>query len=67
MADNKQIIELYTDLAENPKKNFGWDKGLDNAKAHDYKSEWIEKIPSKVWEYCAYTKNKIVKTTIYKW
>ena len=53
MADNKQIIELYTDLAENPKKNFGWDKGLDNAKAHDYKSEWIEKIPSKVWEYCA--------------
>jgi len=53
MADNKQIIELYTELAQNPKKDFGWDKGLENAKAHGYKQEWIEKTPSKVWEFCA--------------
>jgi len=53
MADSTQIIELYTELAENPNKDFGWDKGLENAKAHDYKQEWIEKIPSKVWDFCA--------------
>jgi len=27
MADNNQIIELYTELAQNPDKDFGWDKG----------------------------------------
>ena len=53
MGDNKQIIELYTELAENPNKDFGWDKGLQNAKAHGYKEEWIERVPSKVWEFCA--------------
>jgi len=53
MADTTQIIELYTELAKNPKKDFGWDKGLENAKAHGYKQEWVEKIPSKVWEFCA--------------
>lgn len=34
MADKQQIIDLYTDLAENPEKDFGWDKGIENAKAH---------------------------------
>ncbi|ADN09945.1 class I SAM-dependent methyltransferase [Sulfurimonas autotrophica] len=53
MADNKQIIELYTKLAQNPTKDFGWDKGLDNAKAHGYKQEWIDATPPEVWEYCA--------------
>ncbi len=53
MADNRQIIELYSELAEDPQKDFGWAKGLENAKAHSYKEEWIEKLPSEVWEYCA--------------
>ena len=53
MTDNKQIIELYTQLAENPNRDFGWDKGLENAKAHNYKQEWIDKIPSAVWKFCA--------------
>ncbi|QOP41841.1 methyltransferase domain-containing protein [Sulfurimonas marina] len=53
MADTTQIITLYTELANNPQKDFGWDKGLENAKAHRYKQEWIEKLPSEVWEYCA--------------
>ena len=53
MADNRQIIELYSELAENPEKDFGWAKGLENAKAHGYTQEWIEALPSKVWEYCA--------------
>ena len=45
MADNRQIIALYTELAENPTKDFGCEKGLDNAKAHRYKAV---KIPSEV-------------------
>ena len=53
MADNTQIINLYTELAKDPNKDFGWDKGLKNAKAHGYKKEWIESIPSQVWEFCA--------------
>ena len=53
MADNRQIIELYTELAQNPNKDFGWDKGLKNAKAHGYQEEWIKKIPSQVWAFCA--------------
>ncbi|QOP46496.1 class I SAM-dependent methyltransferase [Sulfurimonas paralvinellae] len=53
MADNNQIIELYTELAQNPEKDFGWDKGLENAKAHGYKQAWIDATPSEVWEYCA--------------
>lgn len=53
MADSKQIIELYTQLAQEPDKDFGWDKGLDNAKAHGYSSEYFDKLPSEVWDYCA--------------
>jgi len=53
MANSTQIIELYSELAVNPQKDFGWEKGLENAKAHGYKEEWFEKLPSDVWEYCA--------------
>lgn len=53
MADNNQIIALYTELAENPNKDFGWDKGLENAKAHIYQQEWMDKLPSEIWDYCA--------------
>ena len=52
MSQNS-IIELYTDLATNPDKDFGWEKGLQNAVSHNYKKEWIDNIPSEVWEYCA--------------
>ncbi len=53
MAGNEEIIKLYTELANDPKKDFGWEKGLENAKAHGYKEEWLEKIPTTVWDYCA--------------
>ena len=50
---NKQtIIDLYTDLATNPEKNFGWEKGLQNALNHGYKDEWIAAIPKEIWNYC---------------
>lgn len=47
------VIALYTELALNPEKNFGWDKGLDNAKAHGYEEEWLNTLPSYIWDYCA--------------
>lgn len=47
------VIGLYSDLAQNPDKDFGWDKGVMNARNHGYKAEWIEKLPSAMWDYCA--------------
>jgi len=52
MSQNS-IIELYTDSATNSDKDFGWEKGLQNAVNYNYKKEWIENIPSEIWEYCA--------------
>jgi len=53
MADTAQIIALYTELAEMPEKDFGWDKGIENAKAHGYAQEWFDALPAEVWSYCA--------------
>ncbi len=50
---NHSIMDLYTDLANNPDKDFGWDTGLQNARNHGYKEEWIESIPDEIWRYCA--------------
>lgn len=50
---SKQIIDLYSDLALNPHKDFGWDKGIENARRHGYKKEWIDQLPKKLWDYCA--------------
>ena len=50
---NQSILELYTELANNPDKDFGWDTGLQNARNHGYKEVWIEAIPEKIWSYCA--------------
>ncbi len=50
---NHSIIDLYTDLANNPDKDFGWDFGLQNARNHGYKESWIENIPEEIWSYCA--------------
>lgn len=66
MADNAGIINLYTDLAQNPNKDFGWDKGLKNAMAHGYKEEWIDATPSEVWEFCAAVGNPFTHADIKK-
>ena len=52
-SGNNSIVELYTDLANNPEKDFGWDKGINNAINHHYKDEWLQAIPQQVWQYCA--------------
>ncbi|MDM5270596.1 methyltransferase domain-containing protein [Sulfurovum sp. zt1-1] len=49
----QSVIDLYTELALNPEKDFGWEKGFDNAKAHGYKDKWLDAIPLDIWDYCA--------------
>lgn len=53
MQNHEQIIRLYTELAEHPERDFGWEKGRRNAQAHGYEEEWFEKLPDEIWEYCA--------------
>lgn len=50
---SQEVIALYSDLALNPNKDFGWDKGVMNARNHGYKEEWIAKLPASMWDYCA--------------
>ncbi len=64
MQDNSQIINLYSELANNPSKDFGWDKGLDNAKSLGYKQEWIDVIDNSIWEFCAAVGNPFKDATI---
>ncbi len=49
----EQIKSLYTELAREPDKDFGWEKGKVNAKALGYESEWLTVLPDAVWESCA--------------
>lgn len=50
---SQQVIALYTDLALHPHKDFGWEKGIENARSHGYKEEWIKQLPIELWDYCA--------------
>ncbi len=53
LCASQGVIDLYTQLALNPEQDFGWDKGIENARSHGYKEEWIEQLPSSLWDYCA--------------
>ncbi len=43
---DRQVIELYTELANNPDSDFGWEKGRQNALNHGYKDGWIARLPA---------------------
>jgi arsenite methyltransferase len=47
------VISLYTALAEHPKKDFGWGRGRENARALGYDPEWLARLPDAVWESSA--------------
>jgi len=49
----KQVVSLYTELALNPRKDFGWGKGMNNARALGYAAAWFEQLPLAVWESSA--------------
>ncbi len=52
-ASLKEILSLYSELARNPDKAFGWDKGRENARALGYEAGWLERLPERVWESAA--------------
>ena len=49
----EQIRRLYTDLAQNPQRDFGWAKGKDNARRLGYDEAWLSRLPEVVWESAA--------------
>ncbi len=52
-APCEDIRALYSDLARNPGKEFGWGKGKENARALGYEARWLERLPERVWESAA--------------
>ena len=49
----EQVRLLYTELAQNPEKDFGWGKGKENASTLGYADEWLNRLPYIVWESAA--------------
>ena len=49
----EQIQSLYTELALQPDKDFGWGKGKDNARQLGYTDVWLDRLPDVVWESAA--------------
>lgn len=47
-----EIQALYGELAEHPEKDYGWGKGVENARALGY-GEWLARLPARVWESAA--------------
>lgn len=45
----QQVVALYTELALNARKNFGWGRGKENARALGYDPAWLERLPNAVW------------------
>ncbi|MGD2055431.1 MAG: methyltransferase domain-containing protein [Gammaproteobacteria bacterium] len=62
----EQIRSLYTELAEAPDKDFGWEKGKENARSLGYADEWLRTIPDVVWESAAAVGNPFSVSPIQK-
>ena len=53
-ASREETIRgLYTELALHPGSDFGWGKGIENARALGYDPAWLEHLPAGVWESSA--------------
>ncbi len=52
-SPEQQVRALYTELALHPEKEFGWGRGVDNARALGYDSAWLARLPAAVWESSA--------------
>lgn len=48
-----QVRDLYTALAREPQRDFGWDKGRGNAQRLGYDPAWLARLPDCVWESAA--------------
>ena len=61
----EQVRLLYTELAHNPEKEFGWGKGKENASTLGYADEWLNRLPDIVWESAAAVGNPFSLGTIH--
>lgn len=61
-----QIRSLYTELALQPDKNFGWEKGKENARQLGYVAEWLTRLPDVVWESAAAVGNPFAVGPIHR-
>ncbi len=52
-SPSEEIRALYSDLARNPGKDFGWGKGKENARTLRYDARWLDSLPDRVWESAA--------------
>lgn len=52
-AQRAQVQALYTALALQPEREFGWGKGKTNARQLGYDPAWLESLPDTVWESAA--------------
>ena len=59
-----QIKALYTTLANEPHRDFGWGKGKENARSLGYAQEWLETLPDAVWESAAAVGNPFAVAAI---
>lgn len=48
-----EVRALYTALAQQPERDFGWDKGKGNAQRLGYDPTWLARLPDGVWESAA--------------
>ena len=62
----EQVRLLYTELAQNPEKDFGWGKGKENASALGYADEWLSCLPDIIWESAAAVGNPFSLGTIHE-
>lgn len=49
----RQLVELYTRLANEPAADFGWGRGKENARQLGYAEAWLDRLPDRVWESAA--------------
>jgi ubiquinone/menaquinone biosynthesis C-methylase UbiE len=47
------VQALYTELALNPQKDFGWGKGKENARRLGYDDQWLDRLADCIWESAA--------------
>lgn len=55
----QQVRNLYTALALQPERDFGWGKGKSNARQLGYDPAWLEALPESVWESAAAVGNPL--------
>jgi ubiquinone/menaquinone biosynthesis C-methylase UbiE len=53
------VLDLYTELARRPDKDFGWGKGKENARALGYDARWLDILPDALWASAAAVGNPL--------